>query len=92
MVASRYWNVLLYDRFLNSLDHRSRPVSRTGATASIVDGRYRFVLAARDPGGGGDWLDTEGRTVGLVVMRWLQPTAEVVLPTTRRCSIADLAD
>ena len=28
VVASRYWNVLLYSRFLNSLDQRHRSVSR----------------------------------------------------------------
>ena len=52
VVPCRYWNVLLYSRFLNSLDHRWRPVSRTGATATVEDGRYRFVLAAEDPGRG----------------------------------------
>lgn len=90
VVASRYWNVLLYSRFLNSLDQRHRSVSRTSATATIVDGRYRFVVAPRDPGGAGDWLDTEGRPFGLVVMRWLQPQGEVPLPRVHRCPIGDL--
>lgn len=89
-VPSRYWNVLLYSRFLNSLDHRSRPVSRTDGTARLVDGRYRFVLAPRDPGPAGDWLDTEGRPFGLVVLRFLQPEREPALPTVRRCRIDDL--
>ena len=76
VVPCRYWNVLLYSRFLNSLDHRWRPVSRTGATATVADGRYRLVLAAEDPGPGhGDWLDTEGRPFGIVVVRFLQPDA-----------------
>jgi hypothetical protein len=58
----RYWNILLYSRFLNSLDHRHRKVSATGATATVAEGRYRFVLAAQDPGlASADWLDTEGR-------------------------------
>ena len=43
----RYWNVLLSSRFLNSLDHRHRTVSRTAGTARVTDGRYRIVLAGR---------------------------------------------
>lgn len=86
----RYWNILLYSRFLNSLDFRSRRVSRTGATARLIDGRYRFVLAARDPGGPGDWLDTEGRRVGLFVMRFLQPESPPPLPSVRVSLVAPL--
>ena len=88
---SRYWNVLLYSRFLNSLDHRARRVSRTDATAELVDGRYRFVLAGRDPGGVGDWLDTEGRPFGIFVLRFLQPASEPELPAVRVVPIAELA-
>ena len=89
-VPCRYWNVLLYSRFLNSLDHRWRPVSRTGATATVVDGRYRLVLAAADPGpAAGDWLDTEGRPFGIVVVRFLQPERAPVLPTTRVVTLDD---
>lgn len=90
LVPCRYWNVLLYSRFLNSLDYRHRRVSRTSATATLVDGRYRFTLASRDPGGPGDWLDTEGRRFGLFVMRWLQPRNTPELPTVRRCKLSEL--
>jgi len=81
----RHWNIVLYNRFLNSLDHRHRTVSRTGATSTMTDGRYRFALADRDPGVDGyDWLDTEGRDFGLFVMRFLQPDTDPVLPELRR--------
>ncbi|NLD75097.1 MAG: DUF1214 domain-containing protein [Acidimicrobiales bacterium] len=97
LVACRYWSVLLYSRHLNSLDHRNRRVSLTGARARIVDGRYRIVLAASDPGDGdggggwaGDWLDTEGRRFGLVVFRFLQTRGEVALPAVRRCRLDEL--
>ncbi|GAA0938801.1 DUF1214 domain-containing protein [Actinocorallia libanotica] len=91
VVPCRYWNVLLYSRFLNSLDHRHRSVSRTGATANVKDGRYRFVLAAEDPGtAAGDWLDTEGRPFGIVVLRWLRPERAPDLPSVRRCRLEDL--
>jgi len=92
VVPCRYWNVLLYSRFLNSLDYRSRTVSRTGGTARLVDGRYRIVISATDPGGPGDWLDSEGRSFGMFVFRFLQPEREPELPTIRRCRVADLAE
>jgi hypothetical protein len=85
----RYWNILLYSRFLNSLDHRHRRVSATGVTARVVDGRYRFVLAARDPRmASADWLDTEGRPFGIAVMRFLQPDSEPKLPAVRKVRLA----
>jgi hypothetical protein len=84
----RYWNVLLYSRFLNSLDHRHRQVSRTPSTTSIVDGRYRYVLAAQDAGG--DWLDTEGRPFGIFVLRFLHAITTPELPTVRRVPIGEV--
>lgn len=89
LVACRYWSVLLYSRFLNSLDHRSRRVSRTASTTTLVDGRYRYVLAARDPGHG-DWLDTEGRPFGIVVLRFLHAAEPPELPSVRRVAVAEL--
>ncbi|HEU5028274.1 MAG TPA: hypothetical protein VFV01_25400 [Spirillospora sp.] len=86
-VPCRHWNALLYSRYLNSLDHRHRPVSLTGAGATIRDGRYRIVLAAEDPraaiGSDADWLDTEGRPTSLVVLRWLHAESPPSLPRTR---------
>ena len=89
--SCRHWNIVLYSRFLNSLDSRHRVVCRTGATSTLTDGRYRFVLAERDPGVQGyDWLDTEGRAFGLFVMRFLQPAGEPELPTVRKVAVAEL--
>ena len=83
---------MLYDRFLNSLDYRARTVSYTGATATLSDGAYRFILAGDDPDGSGDWLDTEGRSFGLFVMRFLQPAVEPPLPHLRPCPIEHLRE
>ncbi len=93
---SRYWSILLYSRFLNSLDHRSRRVSATDATATLAETstgrRYRFVLAGRDPGPDrGDWLDTEGRAFGIFVFRFLHPASTPALPDVRVVALADLA-
>lgn len=91
LVDCRHWNIVLYSRFLNSLDYRHRTVSRTGAGAHTAGGAYRFVLAARDPGiAGYDWLDTEGRNFGVFVMRFLQPCGTPELPSVRSVPIADL--
>lgn len=89
-VTCRYWNVLLYSRFLNSLDHRHRQVSLTGSRILLHEGRYRLVLAAEDPGVPG-WLDTEGRPFGLVVLRWLQPARPPALPEARVVPLAEVA-
>jgi hypothetical protein len=90
-VDCRHWNIVLYSRFLNSLDYRHRPVSLTGAHAHTAGGAYRFVLAARDPGiAGYDWLDTEGRTFGVFVMRFLQPSDTPELPSVQCVPMADL--
>ncbi|WP_439030344.1 DUF1214 domain-containing protein [Gordonia terrae] len=91
VVDCRYWNILAYSRFLNSLDFRYRPVSYTGGTATLVDGRYRFVVAAEDPGAG-DWIDTEGRDFGIVVMRFLQPADTPALPSARVVGLDELRD
>lgn len=89
--SCRHWNIVLYSRFLNSLDYRHRIVCRTAATSSLRDGRYRFVLAEHDPGRVGyDWLDTEGRAFGLFVMRFLQPSGEPELPSVRRVAVDEL--
>lgn len=80
----RYWNVMAYNRYLNSLDYRYRRVSYTGGTATIADGRYRFVLSADPPPpGSGDWIDSEGRESGILVFRFLQPDSPPEPPTVR---------
>jgi hypothetical protein len=92
VIACRHWNIVLYNRFLNSLDYRRHVVSHTGATASLRDGRFGFVLAHEDPlVPGYDWLGAQGRRFGLFVMRFLQPESEPVLPAVRLVKLADLA-
>ncbi|BDB39764.1 MULTISPECIES: DUF1214 domain-containing protein [Mycobacterium] len=91
LVTCRHWNIVLYNRFLNSLDYRHSVVTRTAATSSVTGGTYRFAIAGRDPRAAGyDWLDTGGRRFGLFVLRFLQPDAEPGLPTLRRVRIDEL--
>lgn len=85
----RCWNVVLYNRFLNSLDLRYRRSTVTGARVPTADSRYRIVLAPSDPGVD-TWLDTEGRPFGVFVIRFAQATAPIPLPTVRVSTMSDL--
>lgn len=90
MVEARHFSTLLYSRFLNSLDYRSRTVSLTRPRMHVeANGNFRIVIAGEDPGVP-NWLDTEGRPFGLFVIRWLQPSAVPVLPTAQCVPIARL--
>ncbi len=90
VAPARHWSILLYSRFLNSLDARNRTVSRTGARVRLDDeGRFALVLAGEDPGVP-NWLDTEGRPNGIFVIRWLQPASHPELPTARVVPISSL--
>lgn len=89
-VPVRHWSVLLYSRFLNSLDYRNRAVSLTGPRVLLDEaGRFRIVLAGEDPGVP-NWLDTEGRPYGHFVIRWLQPSETPELPRVHVVELAEL--
>jgi hypothetical protein len=67
-----YWGVQLWNRYMQSLDHRYHRVSINREQASLApDGSFRVVVARRNPGVP-DWLDTAGHAEGLVFCRWLQ--------------------
>jgi hypothetical protein len=67
-----YWGVQLWNRYMQSLDHRHHRVSLNGTQAVLEpDGSFRVVVAHRDPGVP-NWLDTAGHAGGLVFCRWLQ--------------------
>ncbi|HEU5031509.1 MAG TPA: hypothetical protein VFV01_41795 [Spirillospora sp.] len=93
-VPCRHWSALLYSRYLNSLDYRHRTVSRTGANATIRNGRYRLIVAARSADvpvpPDSDWLDSEGRPTGFIVLRWLHAERPPALPRTRVLPIDEL--
>lgn len=87
---AQFWNIVLYSRFLNSLDHRNRTVSLTGPKIETdAKGGYRLVIAGTDPRSA-NWLDTEGRGVGMFALRWVCPETRPDLPTARVIKLADL--
>jgi hypothetical protein len=90
VVAARYWNIQLYSRYLNSLDHRYRSVSLTGNRVKVnPDGTFRLVLSSENPDVA-NWLDTEGRPFGMFVIRWLQPESTPELPVVRVADTGEL--
>ncbi len=76
----RYGNVCLWNRHLQTLDYASRPVSLNRAqTVADTDVRFTAVIAHTDPGVP-NWLDTEGRTFGIVYWRFMLPEGHIETP------------
>jgi hypothetical protein len=82
---ARYWNWSIHQlHWFDSGAWDRRAMSCNGHQAHVDgDGRVRLVVAHRDPGVP-NWLDTEGRPVGMAVYRYVGaatrpvPTARVV--------------
>jgi hypothetical protein len=68
---ARYWQFQLCDLWFRSADWSRRSTSINCAQAHVdEDGRFRCVIAHRDPGVR-NWLDTGGEGEGLVQYRWI---------------------
>ncbi|MDJ0847746.1 MAG: hypothetical protein QNK04_05095 [Myxococcota bacterium] len=81
--SCRFANVVLWNRFLQTYDYVNRRISLNRAQTRLdAEGRYRLVIAHRDPGVP-NWLDTEGRPSGVVYWRFLLPEGEIVTPQAR---------
>jgi hypothetical protein len=89
-VEARHFSMVLYSRYLNSLDYRNRRVSLTTRSLQTdADGRFQIVLAASDPETD-NWLDTEGRDFGLFAIRWLQPETTPETPVARIAKLSEI--
>lgn len=88
--ACRYAGVVLWTRFRQSFNYLGRRVSLNRAqTVPEPDGSYRIVVAASDPGVP-NWLDTGGRSSGLLYWRFVLPFGAVEVPQTELVDIASL--
>lgn len=86
----RFANVVLWNRYMQTFDYTRRTVSLNRAQMPFDEqGRYRIVIAHRDPGVPG-WLDTEGRPSGLVYWRYLLARGAVPAPRARVVPLASL--
>jgi hypothetical protein len=86
-----YWNYQLVNHFWEALDWNVRQTSINGHEAVLdADGMFRAVISHTDPGVP-NWLDTSGRTKGLIAGRYYQP-GKVTAPTMRVVPFAELRD
>jgi len=69
----RFASVVLYDRYLQSYDYVSARISLNRKQTKLErDGSFRMVVAHGEPGIP-NWLNTQGRTSGLIQVRYLLP-------------------
>jgi hypothetical protein len=84
-------NVDLWTRHQMTYDYANRRVSLNRAQTQLdPDGSFRVVIAHRDPGVP-NWLDTEGRPLGIVFWRYMLPDGEIETPRARVVPLADVA-
>ncbi len=83
-------NVCLWNRHMQTFDYLNRQVTLNRKQTKLeADGSFRLVVAADDPGLP-NWLDTEGRSFGLVFFRYMLPEGEIEQPRARLVSIDSL--
>lgn len=75
------WNIMLYTMgWMESLDFANRLTSLNGTQIHLdPDGRYRVVIAHRDPGVP-NWIDTTGLEQAMIAYRYIR-TANRPVPT-----------
>jgi hypothetical protein len=74
-LGARYVGVQIVDMWMISFEyaHHTSSLNHFQAIAD-ADGRYRWVIAPRDPGVF-NWLDGSGHAAGAVLIRWQHPQA-----------------
>ncbi len=76
---SRFTNVMLWNRHMQTLEYAHRSSSlNSKQIAYEPDGSYTIVVAHRDPGVP-NWLDTGGHRVGTIFWRYLLPETDPVI-------------
>jgi hypothetical protein len=87
----RMANICLWTRFQQTFDYNNRQVSlNRSQTKADPEGNFRMVLAHEDPHCD-NWIDTEGRALGLVFWRFFLPEEEVETPVAQVVKLADIA-
>ena len=85
-----YASVALWNHYLQTYDYVTRTTSRNRKQTTLEpDGSFRMVIAHRDPGVP-NWLDTEGRTEGLIFWRFFLPEEPIAPFKTRVVRVSDL--
>jgi hypothetical protein len=87
----RFANVVLWNRFLQSYDYVSRRISLNRKQVTLdAAGRFRMVLAHRDPGVP-NWLDASGRVAGTIYWRFMLPESDPETPQAKLVALAEVA-
>ncbi|MCU0270066.1 MAG: hypothetical protein MUF83_15660 [Acidimicrobiales bacterium] len=83
-------NVSIWNRYLQTYDYAHRPVSRNRASTALEpDGSFRMVIAHADPGVP-NWIDTEGRSFGMVFWRFFLPEGDIETPQATVVPLAEV--
>jgi hypothetical protein len=88
--SCRCASVSLWNRHMQTYDyaHRNASLNRK-QTRLEADGSFRMVLAHEDPGVA-NWLDTEGRAIGLIFWRFMLPEGDVETPRVEIVPFAEV--
>ena len=82
-------NVMLWNRHMQTLEYRSRRSSLNQSQIQLEpDGRYRIVIAHKDPGVP-NWLDCEAHRSGTIFWRFLLPETD---PTRTECKVLPIGE
>jgi hypothetical protein len=88
-VPCRYWSCQLFNHFLQSGDYRHCTVSLNNRQVALDrDGSFRIYAGKENPGVE-NWLDTEGRRRGQIVIRTLLAETEMD-PTMSVIKLTDI--
>ncbi len=86
----RFANVVLWNRFLQTLDYRGRRVSLNRKQTQLEpDGSFKIVIAHEDPGVP-NWLHTEGRMLGTCFWRFQLPEEDIEPLVAKAVPLADV--
>lgn len=88
----RFASIDLWTRFQQTFDYANRRVSLNRAQTVLEDdGSFRMIIAHRDPGMP-NWIDTEGRALGLVFWRFMLPEGEIETPQAEVVAFESLSE
>lgn len=86
---ARFWNFQLCNLQWEAIDYHQRQTSINGHQAHLnSDGGFRMVISHQDPGIS-NWLDTSGRTFGLISGRYYEPE-NLPIPTVKKVAFKEL--
>lgn len=84
-----FTNVMLWNVHMQTLEYRHRRCSLNSAQIETdAAGRYRIIVAGRDPGVP-NWLDTGGHRQGTIFWRFLLPETQ---PDHPQCTVVPISE